>query len=230
MKNVLAVIPARGGSKRIPRKNIKNFLGRPIMGYSIDAAKKSGVFEEVMVSTEDKEIAKIAEKLGASVPFMRSEKTAGSKASLADVLLEVLDEYEKRGKKFEYVCFILSTAPFVTAKRIKEGFELLKKTKSDEVIPVVQFSFPIQRAFKVLDNRVKMIWPKNMFKHSQDLMPTYHDSGQYYWLKIESFKKQKKFFLAKATPLILPESEVQDIDTDEDWKIAEMKFKILKHA
>lgn len=228
MEKVLAVVPARGGSRRIPRKNVKEFLGSPIIKYSIDAAKDAGIFDEVMVSTEDREIAKIAEGLGAKIPFFRSEKTADSKANLVDVLLEVLNEYEKLGQKFDYVCFILSTAPFVTPKRIKESFEILKKNGVDGVIPVVQFGYPIQRAFKIENDRLSMMWPENILKHSQDLMPTYHDSGQFYWLNVKSFKKQKKFFPNNAYACILPESEVQDIDTEEDWKIAEMKFKILK--
>jgi len=225
---VLAVIPARGGSKRIPRKNIKIFCGKPIIQYSIEAAENSGIFDEIMVSTEDEEIASISKSLGGKVPFLRSAVTADSKANHVDVLAEVIEEYEKRGMMFDSVCFILSTAPFVTPERIKQAYQVLTETKADGVIPVVQFGYPIQRALSIKDNQLTMIWPENILKHSQDLQPSYHDSGQFYWLDVKSFKKQKKFFPKNAASLILPESEVQDIDTEEDWKIAEMKYKILR--
>lgn len=226
----LAIIPARGGSTRIPRKNIKDFLGQPIMKYSINAAIQSGCFDEVMVSTDDKEIAEIAKAAGAKVPFLRSAKNSDSKSNLVDAFEEVIQEYQKLGKKFDSFCVILSTAPFVSADRIKLGLQKLVDNKADQVVSVVQYSFPIQRAFKIENDRLIMYWPENMHKHSQDLQPSYHDSGQFYWFDTESFLEQKKSFLDNAVPLELPESEVQDIDTMEDWKVAEIKFKMLKDS
>lgn len=228
-KKSLAIITARGGSKRIPRKNIKSFLGHPIIKYSIDAAIQSECFGEVMVSTDDREIAGISERLGARIPFMRSETTSNDFATTADVLEEVLLEYKKMSKAFVYCCCIYPTAPFVSPERLKAGLNILTSKNADSVLPVVRFSYPIQRALKIENGRLLMIWPENLNKRSQDLMPAYHDAGQFYWLKIESFLKQKKLFTENSAPIEIPESEVQDIDNEEDWKIAEMKYKILKN-
>lgn len=227
MKTV-AIITARGGSKRIPRKNIKPFLGQPIIKYSIDAALLAGCFDEVMVSTDDLEIADISKKLGAKVPFMRSAATSNDFATTADVIDEVLREYGKRDIQWKYCCCIYPTAPFITAKRLVEGYRLLNASNADAVLPVVLFSYPIQRALKIENDRLFMIWPENLDKRSQDLMPAYHDAGQFYWLKVESFLKQTKLFNDNTRPLEVSESEVQDIDNEEDWKIAEMKYKLLK--
>lgn len=227
MKNI-AIIPARGGSKRIPRKNIKDFLGKPIIAYSIEAALESNVFDEVMVSTDDKEIAEIAKKYGASVPFFRSPELSNDMAMTAPVLLEVLNEYKKLAQEFDYGCCIYPCAPFINPQKIKEGIELLKDKNADSAIPVVQFSYPIQRALKIEDDKLSMILPENMNVRSQDLMPAFHDIGQYYWFKIESFLINPVLFSKNTVPIITSESEVQDIDTLEDWKIAEMKYRILK--
>ncbi len=229
MNKSLAIIPARGGSKRIPRKNIKDFCGQPIIKYSIDAALKSGCFNEVMVSTEDKEIAKIASLAGAKIPFLRSTKTSDDYAMLADVIEEVILKYRERGKDFDYCCCILATAPFVSSGRLIKGFDLLVKTEADSVIPVVRFGYPIQRALKIYNSQLKMFWPENYNVRSQDLIPAYHDSGQFYWMQIESFLHQKKLFAQNTIPFEIPESEVQDIDTLEDWKIGELKYKVFKN-
>lgn len=228
MEKCLCIIPARGGSKRIPRKNIKNFYGFPIIKYSIDAALSSLCFDEVMVSTEDSEIKEIAVQLGANVPFMRSKKTSDDNATLGDVIEEVLLEYFKIGKKFDSFCCILATAPFVSEEKIRQGYELLSSTNADSIIPVTKFSFPIQRALKIEDGKLKMFWPENYNMRSQDLAPAYRDCGQFYWMKTQSFLEQKKIYAKNAVPLIIPESEEQDIDTTEDWIIAEIKYKILK--
>jgi len=227
MDKCLAIITARGGSKRIPRKNIKPFLGHPIIKYSIDAALGSGCFDEVMVSTDDREIGEIAEKLGAKVPFMRSADTSDDFATTADVIEEVLLEYERAGNTFEYCCCIYPTAPFVSSVKLQDGFKLLKAKKADTVLSVVRFSYPIQRALKIENDRLLMINPENLNARSQDLMPAYHDSGQFYWLRTESFLQSKKVFTEKTLSLEVPESEVQDIDNEEDWKIAEMKYRVL---
>lgn len=229
MVSVLAIIPARGGSKRIPRKNIKDFLGKPIIAYSIEAATKSQCFDEVMVSTDDEEIATIAKQYGAGVPFIRNQKTSDDHAMLADVIEEVILQYAKFGKRCEYVCCLLATAPFIAASRLQEGFELLKKYGADTVLPVCRFSYPIQRSLKINNNsQIEMFWPENYNVRSQDLEPAYHDVGQFYWIKVSSFLEQKKLFANKTIPLILPESEVQDIDTLEDWEMAELKFNMMK--
>lgn len=225
----LAVITARGGSKRIPRKNIKDFLGSPIIKYSIDAALGTGCFDEVMVSTDDKEIAEVALSYGAKVPFFRSEATSEDYSTTADVIEEVLLEYKKRGQEFDYCCCIYPTAPFVSSRKLLHGYNLLKDSGADSVIPVVRFSYPIQRALKIENGKLEMVWPENMNVRSQDLMPAYHDCGQFYWFRVDRFFKQKRLFTEYTIPLEVPESEVQDIDNEEDWKVAELKYKTLEN-
>ena len=229
MKSV-AIITARGGSKRIPRKNIKPFLGKPILEYSIEAALGADMFHEVMVSTDDEEIAQIARKAGAKVPFFRSDETANDFATTADVIMEVLESYERIGMKFSQACCIYPTAPFVTSNAIKTAMMLLEQEKADSVIPVVKFSFPPQRCVVINNGRLTPKWPENMAKRSQDLEPYYHDCGQFYCLNVDSFKKQKAIWMKNVVPFIQDESNVQDIDTLEDWKIAEMKYRILREG
>lgn len=224
----IAIIPARGGSKRIPRKNIKEFIGKPIIAYSIEAAIKSGVFDEVMVSTDDIEIAEIAKKYGAKVPFFRSPEMSNDMAMTAPVLIEVLNEYKKLEKNFEYCACIYPCAPFINPQRLTEGMNLLVESGMDSVLPVVKFSYPPQRCLVIREEKVQMLHPENYNVRSQDLEPYYHDVGQFYCLKSSSLIKEEKLYCENTLPVILPESEVQDIDTEEDWKIAEMKYKILK--
>ena len=226
--NQLAVITARGGSKRIPRKNIKDFCGKPIMAYSIEAALKSGVFDTVMVSTDDREIAEIAEKYGATVPFFRSEKTSNDFAVTSQVLAEVLEEYESRSQRFHRVCCIYPTAPFITAERLRTAMELLEEKQADSVLPVVRFSFPPQRGVVLEDGFLRFKWPEHRNTRSQDLEPFYHDVGQFYCVNVESFREQQVLVMEKTVPLILSELEIQDIDTEEDWKLAELKYQMLK--
>lgn len=227
--SAIAVITARGGSKRIPRKNIKEFCGKPILAYSIEAALKSGLFDRVMVSTEDDEIAGIAEKYGAEVPFRRSDDMAGDFAATRDVLLEVLEEYRRRGQQFDTVCCIYPTAPFVTAERLREAVSLLEENNADSVLPVARFSFPPQRCVVVREGCLQFKWPEYAQTRSQDLEPFYHDAGQFYCLKVKSFLEQKTLVMNKTVPLILPEMEIQDIDTEEDWEIAQVKYR-LRHG
>lgn len=227
MMKTVAIITARGGSKRIPRKNIKPFLGKPIIEYSIDVALKAGIFDEIMVSTDDEEIAQAAKKAGASVPFMRSEETANDYATTADVVDEVLRSYERIGKKFDYACIIYPTAPFITVNSVKTAMMMLEQEKSDCVIPVVKFSFPPQRCVVVKEGRLVPKWPEYMNMRSQDLEPYYHDCGQFSCINVESFKEQKTIWMKDVVPFIQDESTVQDIDTEEDWVIAEMKYRIL---
>lgn len=226
----IAMITARGGSKRIPRKNIKEFCGKPILAYSIEAALESGVFDEVMVSTDDEEIAQVAQKYGAKVPFYRSRETSNDYATTNDVISEVLREYEKLGEHFEVACCIYPTAPFVTADRLKEAVELLEDKNAESVMPVVRFSFPPQRSVVLEEGFLKFKWPEYMMSRSQDLEPFYHDVGQFYCLRVESFLRKDRLIMDKSVPLEISDLEAQDIDNEEDWKIAEMKYRLLKEG
>lgn len=225
--NALAIIPARGGSKRIPGKNIKDFCGKPIIQYSIEAALKSNCFNEVMVSTDDQQIAKVATQSGALVPFMRSANNSNDQSHLVDVVIEVLTQYQKAGKAFQYVCCILPTAPFVSADKIMEGLALLKEKKAISVFTITKFEYPIQRALNFKDDRIRMKWSRNYNSRSQDLLSTYHDAGQFYWLDVPKVLKYQRFFTHKSYAVELDNLAVQDIDTLEDWQGAEIKYKIL---
>lgn len=227
MKGNLCIIPARGGSKRIPRKNIKEFLGKPIIAYSIEAALKSNLFDEVMVSTDDEEIAEIAKKYSAKVPFLRGKENANDFATTYSVIEEVLNKYnEAAGKIFKNACVLYPCAPFVTASKLKEAFN--KLDKFDTVFPVVKYGFPIQRALKKnKDDRLTFIQPKFELARSQDLTPSYHDAGQFYWININALQKNKAIMAGNTGAIVLSETEVQDIDTETDWKLAELKYKML---
>ncbi len=222
----LAMITARGGSKRIPGKNKKEFCGKPILAYSIEAALGSGVFDEVMVSTDDDEIASLAQRFGARVPFRRSARTAGDFATTDEVIAEVLEEYRRLGLEPERFCCIYPTAPFLTPSRLKEAMELLDAHES--VLPVTAFSYPPQRGFVVKEGCVERWMPQYETARSQDLEKIYHDAGQFYACRTEAFLRGMTTDVADMVPLVLPESEVQDIDTPEDWKLAEQKFLLLK--
>ena len=224
----LAITTARGGSKRIPRKNIRPFLGKPILAYSIEAAVACGLFDEVMVSTEDEEIAEIAKQYGAKVPFYRSEKTAGDFATTNDVLLEVIEEYEKRGQFFDVACCIYPTAPFVTAEKIKDAMGQLEASDADTLIPVVQFSYPPQRAMVIRNGQLEFKYLEYIDSRSQDLEKEYHDVGQFYCFKVPAYKENKKLMLGSILPYVVDEMEVQDIDNESDWKIAEIKYQAMK--
>lgn len=230
MSRKIAIITARGGSKRIPKKNIREFCGKPIICYSIEAAIKSGVFDEVMVSTDSEEIAAIAKEAGAVIPFFRSEKTANDYATTADVLMEVIEEYKKRGTAFDYACCIYPTAPFVTAEKLQDGMKLLENDGVDSAVPVVQFSFPPQRGVVVKDGFLKVNSPECYNMRSQDLEPIYHDVGQFYCFHVDKFMESKKVIGDKCMPIIVSDLEVQDIDNEEDWKIAEMKYTLMQQV
>ena len=221
MKNV-AIITARGGSKRIPRKNIKTFMGKPMLAYAIEAALLSEVFTEVMVSTDDIEIATIAQKCGAKVPFMRSESTANDVATTYDVLQEVINEYENRGMIFDNVCCIYPCVPFLTGEILLKAFDKFESSGADRLTPVVKYSFPIQRAFRINeDGYLAFREPENASKRSQDLESMYHDVGMFY------FFKNGKLTSNEIVPFEMDERAIQDIDTLEDWQMAEMKYKVL---
>lgn len=225
---IVAIITARGGSKRIPRKNIKEFCGKPIIEYSISAALNSDIFDEVMVSTDDEEIADIAISCGAKVPFMRSKKTSDDFATTEDVIKEVIEMYQEQGEVFDSYCCIYPTAPFLTSEKLNRAIKEFISSGASFLTPVVKFSYPPQRCMIIKDNTLKMKWPEYMKIRSQDLESCYHDCGQFYIGNIE------KFFMSGMSsgftlPFIIPESEVQDIDTEEDWKIAEMKYKLMQN-
>ena len=221
----VAIITARGGSKRIPGKNIKNFCGKPIIAYSISAAIESGAFDIVMVSTDDEKIAEVAKKAGAEIPFFRSDDTAGDYATTDQVIAEVLNTYREKGQNFDKFCCIYPTAPFITADRLKEAMDKLDEHES--VTPVCQFSYPPQRGFVVENGRLVRKYPEFATVRSQDLDKLYHDSGQFYACRTDAFFRDETTDVDDMVPLILDEDEVQDIDTFKDWEIAEAKFKRL---
>lgn len=223
----IAIITARGGSKRIPRKNIKNFCGKPILCYSIEAALQAGIFDEVMVSTDDVEIAQIARKAGANVPFMRSAETSNDFATTRDVLVEVVKRYEERGVLFDNICCIYPTAPFITADKLRAAMKLHVEREADSVCPVVRFSFPPQRCYVIEDDALHYKWPEHILTRSQDLEPFYHDCGQFYTYTREAIMHKERTQW-RELPLVLSELEVQDIDNEEDWEIAELKYQYLK--
>lgn len=226
MKSI-AIITARGGSKRIPRKNIKNFCGKPIIAYSIEAALKSECFEDVMVSTDDEEIAEISLSYGAEIPFFRSPETSNDYATTADVINEVLDRYHEVCRDFDAFCCIYPTAPFVTSTILQEAMHELTLDDVDTVMPVVRFSFPPQRALCISDGFISFKYPENALSRSQDLEPLYHDCGQFYACRVESFLQSKSIMMPNTKPIIISEEFVQDIDNLSDWKLAEMKYRLF---
>lgn len=225
----IAIIPARGGSKRIPRKNIKLFLGKPIITYSIEAALKSELFDEVMVSTDDKEIAEIAKNYGASVPFLRTDKNADDNATTIDVIAEVISDYEKLGRKFEKGCCIYPSAPFTSTERLISFFDKLEKENFDCVFPVLKYGYPIQRALRMdAKSRISMLNPEHLTTRSQDFENTYHDAGQFYVFDIETLVSQHKLWTSNTASIVIDEMSAQDIDNEEDWEVAEYKYAYLK--
>ncbi len=225
--NILAIIPARGGSKRIPRKNVKDFQGQPIIAYSISAALRSGCFSRVMVSTDSEEIAGVARRYGAEVPFLRSEATANDYATTADVIREVLNEYERRGERFDAICCIYATAPFILPYRLSEGRSILE-AGHEAAFTCVEYSYPVQRGLEIgADGRIAMRWPQYASSRSQDLTPTYHDAGQFYFCRTDAFRRDGSLWGPDAFPIVLPELEVQDLDTPTDWRLAEIKYSLL---
>lgn len=224
----LAIIPARGGSKRLPRKNIRNFMGRPIISYPINAAYNSRLFDEVMVSTDDEEVADIGKIFGANVPTLRSEKNSSDQATTVDVIIEVLEYYMKKGVYFTHGCCIYPTTPMLSPYDLRRAYVKMTKSSFSSVLPVTKYSYPIDRALFVNeDGTVNMNKRENIQTRTQDLKEAYHDAGQFYWFDVKKVLKEKTLFTSNTGHLILPEENVQDIDNESDWKLAEMKFKLL---
>ena len=228
----VAIITARGGSKRIPRKNIKDFCGKPIIAYSIEACLLSGVFDEVMVSTDDIEIAEISKQYGAKVPFLRSAENSDDKKNSSDAVMEVIEEYKKNGRTYDSLAMVYPTAPFITAEKLKCAMNVFKESGADSLIPVVKFSYPPQRGFIINNNRLEFQHPEYKFTRSQDLEPVYHDIGQFAFAKTEPFMAYKSMITSNIATIIIPDEEVQDIDNESDWKLAEIKYKhfVLKEV
>lgn len=224
----LCIIPARGGSKRIPGKNIKDFQGLPIIAYSIRTALESSLFDYVMVSTDDENIANISKNFGALVPFNRSINNSNDYATTFDVISEVLQEYNKVQINFEAICCLYPCAPFVTKEKLDEAYQLMISKGFDTVFPVVCYSNPIQRAFKLKNYKAEMAEPEYQNSRSQDLEKTYFDAGQFYWAKSDSLLTKKKLFTNNSGCIILDETHAHDIDNEIDWKIAELKYKLIQ--
>jgi pseudaminic acid cytidylyltransferase len=231
LTNNICIIPARGGSKRIPRKNIKLFLGKPIIAYSIEAAINSKIFDEIIVSTDDIEIASIAKEYGAKVPFFRSEKNSNDFSTTSAVIEEVIFQYKKKCKYFDQICCCYPTAPFVTSERLTQGLEVLDDNDVESVFPIVEFDYPILRSFKLNENKyLDYNWPEYINSRSQDLPNSYHDAGQWYWIKATAFETYRNLYTPKTKAIQLSSVEVQDIDNENDWILAELKFrKISKY-
>ena len=224
----IAIIPARGGSKRIPRKNIKPFHGKPMIAYSIEAAVVSGCFDKVIVSTDDAEIAEVAKKYGAEVPFLRPVDISDDYATTMDVMEHAIRWCKNEGWNVETVCCLYATAPFVLPEDLQKGYELLRDTSVQFAFSATSFPFPIQRAIK-LDEQgsVSMFSPENEQVRSQDLEEGYHDAGQFYWGQTSAFLNKLSIFSPHSKAVLLPRCRVQDIDTPEDWELAEKLFSIL---
>lgn len=226
----IAVIPARGGSKRIPRKNVKVFAGKPMISWSIAAAQASGVFDRVIVSTDDEDVAAIAKQHGAEVPFMRPANLADDHTPTVPVIAHAQQWVAEHWGAPSAVCCIYATAPFVRAEDLREACELLSGSDADYVFPVTSFPFPIQRGVRLTDDgRMEMFWPEHALTRSQDLEEAYHDAGQFYWGRPEAWLGGHMLFGAGSIPLIVPRHRVQDIDTMEDWTTAEAKFYALQN-
>lgn len=224
--NRLCIIPARGGSKRIPRKNLRHFRGLPMLGWSIRAARESGCFTRILVSTEDDEIARVAMELGAEVPFRRSMEAASDHATTADVLVETLDRLAADQQTFTAVCCLYATAPFVTPNNLLSGLKKLESGSFDVVLPVARFDYPIWRSLKMeTDGRLLMNWPEHRDSRSQDLPAAYHDAGQWYWFRPAALYRDGSLLGTNTGGIILPPELVQDIDNEDDWRMAEWKHE-----
>ncbi|MFK5893083.1 MAG: pseudaminic acid cytidylyltransferase [Pseudomonadota bacterium] len=227
----LCVIPARGGSKRIPKKNIRDFCGKPVIAYSIEKALESGCFDKVIVSTDDQKIAAVAKSYGAEIPFIRPGELSDDYTNTSDVMKHAIESYISQGDSISAVCCIYATAPFIGVEYLREGYTKLIELNKSYAFSVTSFSFPVQRAIKINENNeVEAIWPENIKKRSQDLQEAFHDAGQFYWGTPEAYLNNDVIFSKKSTPVILPRHLVQDMDTLEDWYRAELMYQAWQIA
>ncbi len=225
----IAIIPARGGSKRIPRKNIKSFCGKPMLAYAIETAFASQLFDKVIVSTDDPEITKIAQEYGAETPFVRPVELANDFANTNDVIKHAIEWLLEQDEKVTTACCIYATTPFLKAEYLVSGYEQLIQNDSSFAFSVTSFPFPVQRAIRITaDGLVEAVWPEKIFKRSQDLEEIYHDAGQFYWGKVDAFLEERVIFSKESMPIILPRYLVQDIDTPEDWERATYMYKAMQ--
>ncbi|MGE8439391.1 MAG: pseudaminic acid cytidylyltransferase [Pseudomonas palmensis] len=225
----LAVIPARGGSKRIPNKNIKEFCGKPMISWAISTAMESGCFDKIIVSTDDSRIADLSRSYGADVPFVRPAALADDYTGTIPVIRHAIEECRAQGYEATFVCCIYATAPFITAADLREGLQLIQETNSPYVFSITSFPFPIQRALRLSgEGQVEMFNPEHVDTRSQDLEEAYHDAGQFYWGRTEAWEQEQAIFSTKSAAVVLPRHRVQDIDTLEDWTRAEWLFKALR--
>lgn len=224
----VAVIPARGGSKRVPNKNMKLFAGKPIIAYSIEAAQQSGVFDRIIVSTDSEEIARVAREYGAETPFLRPAELSDDFTPTAPVMLHALEWLRESGFHPEYLCCIYATAPFVRPEYIRQGLDLVMREGVTSAFSVTTFPFPIFRALRITESgAVKMYWPEYELTRSNDLEEAYHDAGQFYWVDCPLFRREQKMYGSHSLPVVLPRYLVQDIDTPEDWETAEKMFEAM---
>jgi len=225
----LAIIPARGGSKRIPRKNIKPFCGKPMIAWSIEAALQSGCFDQVVVSTDDIEIAEVAGQWGATVPFMRPAELSDEHTATIPVIRHAIESINAQGHAVDQACCLYATAPFVSAQDLRRGRGILSSGDCDYAFTVTTYAFPIQRAIRLTEfGQVEMFSPEHFNSRSQDLEEAYHDAGQFYWGRAEAWLQERMIFGPASCPVVLPRHRVQDIDTPEDWVRAEWMFKAMQ--
>jgi len=226
----VAIIPARGGSKRIPRKNIKLFYGKPMIAWSIEAALESNCFDRVVCSTDDEEIADIAREYGAEIPFIRPAHLSDDHTATIPVIAHAIEDLQKSIKNIDFACCVYATAPFIQPKDLKLSLEQIIREGADYCFPVTSYPFPIQRSIRITEEkRCEMFQPEMFNQRSQDLEEMYHDAGQFYWGKKQAWLQGEPIFSREASPYILPRYRVQDIDTNEDWKRAEFIFEIINN-
>ncbi|HMS04442.1 MAG TPA: pseudaminic acid cytidylyltransferase [Burkholderiaceae bacterium] len=225
----IAIIPARGGSKRIPRKNVRNFCGKPMLAWPIEAAKDSNLFGEILVSTDDEEIAEIATAYGAITPFIRPPELSNDHAGTAEVVVHALNWGRQQGWRVEAACCIYATAPFVTVNDLVRGLHVLRSSQCTYAFSVTDYPASIFRSFEPLrEQGVRMVFPEMYHKRSQDLPTVWHDAGQFYWALPHTWLTDSCVFSKNSAPVFIPRWRVQDIDTPDDWRRAELIFNIMK--
>ena len=224
----LAVIPARGGSKRIPQKNIRPFAGKPMIAHSIELALNSGLFDRVVVSTDDEQIAEVALRYGAEVPFVRPADLSDDWAPTVPVIAHAINWHQEQGFHVGYACCIYATAPFIQLKYLRKGYDLIRERQAAYAFPVTSYAHPVQRALVVEETGgIQALYPEHRLTRSQDLPEAFHDAGQFYWGTAQAFLNGLPMFDSHSVPVILPRYLVQDIDTWEDWQQAELMYKLL---